>query len=182
MSTLPATAGPIASGLSASQIAMIAGSVARQVGYEPGSDLEPIVRRMGGRITHVDLLGGEASDSGSIEISDNSFEIRLALATGPLRDRFTIAHELGHFVLHYLYRKQNLNDDVRHLVAQRFGSSQAEKEANWFAAAFLMPTDAFKAEYKATDGDHFALSRKFGVSTAASKVRALALGLESQHG
>lgn len=168
---------PKAIDISASSIATIAASVAKQVGFEPGGDLREVVQRLGGKISHVDLWGGNSSDSGSIEIHGSSFEIRLAIATGPLRDRFTIAHEIGHYILHYLYRKQILNESINDLVAQRFGTNQAEKEANWFAAAFLMPADEFKREFASCGGDHSELSRKFQVSRQASEVRAKSLGL-----
>ncbi|WP_374046050.1 ImmA/IrrE family metallo-endopeptidase [Massilia sp. R2A-15] len=95
-----------------------------------------------------------------------------------MRDRFTIAHEFGHFVLHYLYRKQVLQEPIGELVAQRYGTNQAEKEANWFAAAFLMPEAEFRFEHQKCAGDHSELSRIFLVSTAASRVRAQSLGLE----
>lgn len=165
---------------SASTIANIARSIAKQVGFEPGGDLNEVVRRLGGKISHVDLMGNNSTDSGSIEVHGSSFEIRLAIATGPLRDRFTIAHELGHFVLHYLYRKQKLDENLNTLVAQRFGSNQAEKEANWFAAAFLMPAEDYIREHANCAGDHTALSRIFKVSRRASEIRAAALKL-SEH-
>lgn len=169
---------PKALGFAASQVATIAKSIADQLGFKPGDDLVGIVKRLGGKISHVDMWSAGSSDSGSIEIRGNTFEIRLSIATGPLRDRFTIAHEIGHFVLHYLYRKRVLHEPIGELVAQRYGTNQAEREANWFAAAFLMPEAEFKAEYVAAAGDHSELSQKFLVSTAASKVRAQSLGLE----
>lgn len=160
-----------------SWVAEVAESVAKKVGFVPGGDLSEVVRRMGGRIRHIDLTGADASDSGSIEINGKEFEIRLATATGPLRDRFTIAHELGHFILHYLYPKQHLGVDVERMVAQRYGNDQAEREANWFAAAFLMPASQFKEDYKELDGNLFSLSAKYQVSRAAAEIRAKVLGL-----
>ena len=161
-----------------SWIAEVAAKVAKQVGFVPGGDLREVVRRMGGTIAHVELSGENGSDSGSIEINGAHFEIRLAIATGPLRDRFTIAHELGHFVLHYLYPKQHMGAQFERMVAQRYGNDQAEREANWFAAAFLMPEAEFRADYEAFDGSHSLLSSKYQVSRVASEIRAKALGLE----
>ena len=168
---------PQAVNISTATIANIAKSVAKKVGYEPGGDLREVVRKLGGTITHENLWGGGSTDSGSIEIKDGKFQIRLAIATGPLRDRFTIAHELGHYVLHYLYRRQFLNDPITELVAQRYGASDVEREANQFAAAFLMPSDEYIAAYHRCGGDHAVLSRIFGVSRIASEVRAQALNL-----
>lgn len=172
---------PRALNISSATISNIAKSVAEKVGYEPGGDLREVVRKLGGTIVHENLWGGGSTDSGSIEIRDGKFEIRLAIATGPLRDRFTIAHELGHYILHYLYRKQVLKEQINELVAQRYGTSDAEREANQFAAAFLMPQQEYESVFKHCAGDHTALSRHFGVSRIASEFRAQALGL-SQHG
>ncbi len=52
---------------------------------------------------------------------------------------------------------------------------RAEWEANWFAAAFLMPEQAFR-QYRAANGS-IATAAKFGVSQSAADVRASTLGL-----
>lgn len=165
-------------GFNTGQIASLAQSVAERVGYQPGGDLNDVVRQLGGSISVIDFWGGAGSDSGSIEIRADQFEIRLASTTGPLRNRFTIAHEIGHFIMHYLYRNQFMGGSATWMVAERFGTDQAEREANAFAAAFLMPEAAYRAQYQAMDGRHVAIARKFGVSVAASEVRAKSLALE----
>jgi predicted transcriptional regulator len=160
------------------QVAALAEHIAKQVDYKAGDDLKELVTRMGGRIAYVDFWGGSSSSSGSIEIKNNSFEIRLALDTGMMRDRFTIAHELGHYVLHYLYPNQKQGRNITWLVAERNGSGQVEKEANWFAAAFLMPEAEYRETYAKYSGDHVVLSSHFQVSVQASTIRAKVLGLQ----
>ena len=54
---------------------------------------------------------------------------------------------------------------------------RAEWEANWFAAAFLMPKDNFTADYKALG--LASVAAKYGVSTTAAEIRAKSLGLSS---
>ena len=49
-----------------------------------------------------------------------------------------------------------------------------EWEANWFASAFLMPSEEFQKAFH--DGD---ASEKFGVTSSAVSVRAKTLGLTS---
>lgn len=159
------------------QVAALAEHIAKQVNYKAGDDLIDLVAHMGGRISYVDFWGGSSTKSGSIEIKDNTFEIRLAHDTGLMRDRFTIAHELGHFVLHYLYPNQKQGKNITWLVAERNGSGQVEKEANWFAAAFLMPEAEYREKYQQSSGDHFVLSEHFQVSVQASNIRAKVLGL-----
>lgn len=159
------------------QVAAIAEHIATQVQYKSGGDLKEVVQRMGGRVSYVDFWGGESASSGSIEIRDGAFEIRLALDTGMMRDRFTIAHELGHYVLHYLYPNQKQNADIKWLVAERNGSGQVEKEANWFAAAFLMPGTEYREVFAKHKGDQVLISQHFQVSVQASTIRAKVLGL-----
>lgn len=166
-------------GFGSDQVFAIAESVASQLGFVPGGDLREIVGKLGGSISYSSLDDG-LSDSGSIEIRDGSFEISLSLDTSPLRDRFTIAHELGHWALHYLYPNQKLGKNITWLRAERYGAGQAEREANWFAAAFLMPATQFREEFEKCDGDMLQLSRIFKVSTHAASIRARVLKLEAQ--
>ena len=51
------------------------------------------------------------------------------------RDRWTLAHELGHIVLHH--HRDNYNDNVEEL----------EHEANAFASEFLMPANEIKHQF-----------------------------------
>lgn len=165
---------PTALGFNRGDVTALAVNVAKKLNYQAGEALEPVVKRLGGLIEYGD---SEHSDSGSIEITPNGFTIFLSLTTSLLRDRFTIAHELGHFVLHYLYQKQHRDLPITHLRAARYGSGDAENEANWFAAAFLMPPEVFKAKHVEFRGNHSLLSHYFQVSQPASEVRARSLSL-----
>lgn len=170
---------PVPANMSVQQVQALAEHVARELGYAPGDDLHPIVEGMGGSIVYTDSHRGH---SGSIEIKDNKFEIRISTETGILRDRFTIAHELGHLVLHYLYpnakaEQTDANEKITWLEAARFGSGQVEYEANWFAAAFLMPEASFTEAYEKYNGDIISIARDFKVSLRAAEVRRDALQL-----
>ncbi|CAA7621744.1 conserved hypothetical protein [Magnetospirillum sp. LM-5] len=114
---------------------------------------------------------GESSD-GSIRIDDErSFEIFLPLHTSRERDRFTTAHELGHLFLHYLYPRK-MGRKVKLMKARRAGSGLVEWEANWFAAAFLMPRQTFVRVHDECGGNLHELCEEFGVSLAAARIRA----------
>lgn len=169
---------PTALGFSRGDVTALAVSVAQKLGYHAGDDLEPLICRMGGSVEYSD---SEQSESGSIKIWPNRFVIYLSLTTSLLRDRFTIAHELGHYVLHYIYPNQHSGADIKHLRAERFGSGDAENEANWFAAAFLMPPDQFRSKYDELKGNHILLAHHFKVSQPASEVRARSLGLPASN-
>jgi Zn-dependent peptidase ImmA (M78 family) len=132
---------------------------------------------MGGTIHTQNLLDFNRIPSGSIRVYGPArFDIFLASHTGPARDRFTIAHELGHYVLHYLYARQN-GAQIEGLEAQRYGTGRVEWEANWFAAGFLMPADAFSERYRALNGSIPLLADEFGVSVEAARIRAQFVGL-----
>lgn len=169
-----------ASGLNQTAIAALAQQLASHTKYSVGQELAAVVAATGGRIQYLDLYGiGNGSDSGSIKIDDfRDFTITLANHTGPLRDRFTIAHELGHYMLHYLYPRQVQQRPLTKVMAERYGFGLSETEANVFAACFLMPEKEYRTEYKKLGGAHTELSIIFGVSTRASKLRAKNLGLE----
>ncbi len=94
------------------------------------------------------------------------------------RDRFTIAHELGHLFLHYPQFKAS-NPSIpmkatRWVDASDPEQQRAEWEANWFAAAFLMPGGAFSACWRGVVRD---AASRFAVSTQAAEIRAKDLGL-----
>lgn len=159
-------------------VSALAARVAEQLGYEPGAPLEPVITKLDGQIAYGELAE-EESESGSIMIDSGRFVIHIPLNTSPLRDRFTIAHELGHYVLHYLYPNQFDNRNITRLRAHRYGSGQAEYEANWFAAAFLMPADKFKDKYEELGRSDLAVADYFKVSPQAAAVRAKSLGLQA---
>jgi Zn-dependent peptidase ImmA (M78 family) len=91
----------------------------------------------------------------------------------PVRQRFTIAHEIGHHVHGDL-------DAPRDTSEQFSAKSRDPREiaANRFAAALLMPAAVLKqAVYGDGTTDLRDLAKKFGVSTAAMEFRLKALGL-----
>jgi Zn-dependent peptidase ImmA (M78 family) len=84
------------------------------------------------------------------------------------RKRFTIAHELSHFLLHRNYISNGVLDDV--LYRSEYLSGAQETEANKFAADILMPYSLLQsAAIKATNVDD--LARTFGVSPQAMSIR-----------
>ncbi len=92
------------------------------------------------------------------------------------RQNFTVAHELGHLLLH---DQEQLHVDHEFRVRLRDdtssqGTDEAEREANFFAASLLMPRqflakDLESKEYVDLLDDTFLykLARKYGVSTQA---------------
>ncbi len=61
----------------------------------------------------------------------------------PERSRFTIAHELGHFVLHRELQSR-LECDNSGVASGQFDGRNIEREANEFASNLLMPLDVLR--------------------------------------
>jgi Zn-dependent peptidase ImmA (M78 family) len=165
--------------LGVKQISDIAAWFSKEYRFEPGADWREPIEAIGGKINYESFWDLKDTDSGSIQVEpDGSFVISLPDHTSALRDRFTIGHELGHFVLHYALRKsKNEIDGNTGLKAKRFGKGQTENEANWFSAALLMPGDEFTAAYTQENKDIERVADRFRVSTAAAAVRVKVLGL-----
>lgn len=141
-----------------------------------------IAKANGARIV-VDSLEGDLSgflfrDKKKSVIGVNSHHAKA-------RMNFTIAHELGHLLLHDLEPlhvdhdfRVRLRDDV-----SSQGTDEAEREANLFAASLLMPKSFIENDLENTEyidflDDEFLqeLASKYGVSTQALVNRLKNLG------
>ena len=135
--------------------------------------LESIVEMTGGKIEMVDDPSQQEVNGGSLIIrSQLDYTIFLSPFTTPLRDNFTIAHELGHFFLHFILQKPQPKPEIGFT---RYGSGPLEWQANRFAAALLMPDTMFRKKYDQLKGDRFLLSGHFEVSRPAVEARAESL-------
>lgn len=143
---------------------------ARDVELQPGDALETIVERLGGRVCYKALDEADFDDGSIVVEGQGDFTITLPTYTGAARDRFTIAHELGHYFLHYPLC-------CAPMAAKRYGSDRVEWEANWFAAGLLMPSAQFQSAYETYAGDLAKLAALFRVSMQAATIRAKSLGL-----
>ena len=147
---------------SRADVQRFASKAAKELGFSPGDNIEQLIVRLGGRVTKSDWES--ARETGSITVrGPHDFEISLSPMSGDRRSRFTIAHELAHYVLH-------ANAGKKPLKVRRDGSGPVEWEANWFAAGFLMPEDVFRAKVAAGFGDA-ELAEHFGVSKEAVQIR-----------
>lgn len=163
--------------LGKSAISTFAEKLAQKVEFGLGADLEDLVGRLGGKIQYQDFWNLDSSESGSIVVfKESNFEITLAAHTSKERDRFTIAHELGHYFLHFRL-PQSKGVAMGTLRAARYGGDAAEIEANWFAASFLMPEREYKEIFAAMNGSLLEVADKFSVSVSAATVRAKSLNL-----
>lgn len=159
------------------KVYQLAESVATQLDFKPGDDIHEVVERLGGAVSVQDTLTEDPERSGSLFVEAlNDFRIIVPAHTSAVRDRFTIAHELGHYVVHYLWAQNNSPNPPSRLMALRKGSDRVEWEANWFASGFLMPAHHYKDAFRRL-GNVSAIASEFEVSLAAAQIRADQLGL-----
>lgn len=99
-------------------------------------DLFHECERMGYKLFRYPL--GENAVLGFAEKRDEDIIVFTNSSNRLSREIFTLAHEIGHIILH-LNKKQPFIDD--HLTIADCGKDELEQEANYFAACLLMPSD-----------------------------------------
>lgn len=110
----------------------------------PPIDLEPILKQYGLILKFVEFK--DPTISGAYDKDQKT--IYIAKDDSYTRKSFTIAHELGHFILHknkereFFYRQ-----DIARIPEE---TREEDKEANWFAAALLMPENLIKKYWNLT--------------------------------
>jgi Zn-dependent peptidase ImmA (M78 family) len=131
--------------------------------------VEDVARSLGLEVIHFSfhqkISGLLKKEEGIIAVNKNH---------NPVRQRFSAAHELGHFLLGH-----GMEDvtDVE-IIDDSFAKVDLkEREANLFASFLLMPADKVKAAAKKEGLDIEKLALLFGVSKQAMAIRLLALGL-----
>ncbi|ATI41929.1 hypothetical protein CBW24_07885 [Pacificitalea manganoxidans] len=115
--------------------------------------------------------------SGQITKEDDGYVIRVNRHEARERQRFTIAHELSHYLLHR-HIIDSSEEGIRDNVLYRSGAPERiEYEANRLAADIVMPLDlvekVLQEEFRGevTERTIEALAARFGVSKAAMEVR-----------
>nr|BDD45680.1 hypothetical protein 3 [bacterium] len=159
---------------------------------------EEALKLIGGRAEYRDwknqLADGRVKPEKPFE--ERRFLVELPHSLYPLREKFTIAHEIGHIMLHFFWpnpekwvetcKKLNKEDNLSMYRGQR---TCIEYEANLFAACFLMPepefSEVFERISKECGEDGYEVrtqtekkvAEHFGVSVYAARTRAQFVGL-----
>jgi predicted transcriptional regulator len=156
------------------QIGEIADAVRTQLALEgPPFDVRTAVSLLGGEIVRPEDPLTEAS----VRVTGpNAFTIESSESATTERERFSIAHELGHLVLHLCYLNANpVDDEYKDSPMFRAGHTEEEFEAHEFAGAFLMPAAEFAdvaRKYLGQDGyDVSKIAAHFNVSVKAATTR-----------
>jgi Zn-dependent peptidase ImmA (M78 family) len=125
--------------------------------------------------------------SGVLVIDGNKCKIGYNSTESHVRQRFTLAHELGHFILHRNKEQEVFVDNVSYMFrksdAKTSKGYKIEKEANQFAAAILMPKGLIEDQIESLNDNSLSdhdliceLSKIFKVSQIAMTYRLNNLG------
>jgi len=135
-------------------------------------DVKGVAEKLGICIEYVtperDLSGILYKDK-----ENNSWVLHVNKEHHPNRQRYTIAHELGHFCLH-----RHLSTVFEDKLFFRGGEpDKPEWQANEFASAILMPEQKFRDRIRSGVRNVEELAKEFRVSTLALRIRAKNLGI-----
>lgn len=157
-------------------------------------DVEEIARKMG---IEVRSEGVDPDLSGFLfrDASTKKAIIGVNGAHHSNRQRFTMAHELGHYLLHAGEPVHVDGANVAYRINRRdetsaMGNDDSEREANLFAAELLMPARFLARDVAAVkdsdllDPDNLVskLATEYGVSAQALTFRLQNLGLIGENG
>lgn len=152
--------------------------------HEPPIDVAALAAHLGVRVVSQTL---EDAISGVLVIRDDQAAIGVNEGHHRNRQRFTIAHELGHYLLHHEESTLFVDSTLTFYrdATSANGRIEQEIEANTFAAEILMPSKFLRQHLgdRAIDlHDDVAVSRlaaRFGVSAQALTIRLINLKLVS---
>lgn len=156
---------------------------ARKIWQEHGEqkipvDVNSIAKKLGAKVISREY---EESDlCGMIYREDGITIIGINEKHPPTRQRFTIAHEIGHLVMHgELLGKVHVDEafgvKLKRDGRSSLGQDQLEIEANKFAAELLIPTHQLKIDIKDAyfdaESGPVTLAKKYNVSTQAISIK-----------
>lgn len=135
--------------------------------------LSAIATALGVKVIATTLPSGISGAIRPDPVSPGGFVIKVNRNDPARRQRFTVAHEIGHYLLHRDEIGDGITDDVLYRSAL---SDRREAQANRMAADLLMPQrliDEWMDRARSLKVDNVVgfLADKFNVSEAAMKIR-----------
>ncbi len=134
---------------------------------EPPIDVEKVAAFFGLPIVYYPNFPD--SISGTIIKDEDLLAIGINENHAEVRQRFTIAHEIGHYVMGH---------DENKILDDTFDkNSEKEKEANVFAGELLIPYHILKRDLDREVSDIPSLAKRYNVSEQAMSIRLLETSL-----
>jgi len=144
--------------------------------------IEDVAKSLGINVTKMKFSKDEISGAIKMKGKDGQPVIVVNEDHCEHRQRFTVAHEIGHFMLHNISSMHVDSSDVYFRDAKATSSTSNIKEiqANQFAAELLMPRSEMindlSGEYKIKNNDNdlktiAKLAKKYNVSQQAMMIR-----------
>lgn len=134
-------------------------------------DLDGMARALGVAVDHDAFLAPDVA--GRIEQDGAGYRVTINARDNARRQRFTLAHELAHFILHRDLIGDGITDSPMYRSRM---SSEIESQANRFAATLLMPAALMRATYRSGNRSIAGLAQHFDVSPEAAMIRMRDLG------
>lgn len=132
-----------------------------------------IARALGIEVKSATLKPRISGQIGPSDTSPSGFRIRVNRHEAMVRQRFTIAHEIAHYLLH----RDQIGDGLEDTILYRSTlSDRREAEANRLAADLIMPRELVRKDLGELGGITTPevaskLAAKYDVSEAAMKIR-----------
>ncbi len=130
---------------------------------EPPIDVYELAKNNGLDIVEIDFPAAQNQIAGFVTIKDGANKLYVNLSDSPNRRNFTVAHELGHWILHRDELETNPNRSVLFRIAiGKLNTDPLERQANIFAANLLVPLELLEKYRDKETIDQ--LAARFGVS------------------
>lgn len=158
-----------------SDIEMFARETRRAFGFGDGpiSNMVATLESRGVVVTRFEI-GNKSVDAFSCWVGNRPYVMLGTDKRSSCRSRFDAAHELGHLVLH--------RDITQEDILDKKTLTRIEREANWFAGAFLLPREKLLEEFYSTRMAHLqGLKARWKVSMQAIAHRAKDIGAIDEH-
>lgn len=136
------------------------------------TDLDGMAEALGAEVLLDQAMGNDVS--GKIERHGKGYRITINGNDHPRRQRFTLAHELAHLILHRDLIGDGVVDNA--MYRSKTLSNAIESQANRFAADLLMPARLVRQFWREGIKSVAQMAAKFDVSTAAARIRIVDLG------
>ncbi len=172
----------LATNASSTHIDMFGTQKSKDYEYDNHKDMVKVVETLNGKIKYLTdikfcgVIQYNVDIRGKIIINGkNDFTIFLDENRTKEEINFTIAHEIGHYILHS--REGRYQSEFDRELVSTASTDRLEWEANWFAAGFLMPKVEFKDIFEKFQKDFSKIAKHFKVSIRDSGIRANYLAL-----